>query len=514
MQNLPALKFLDRSLDNYETFFKEWVWPTLNPGVELSYSQSTQFMLELAQAFYAGKYRLCTLAIPPRNAKTTIFTIGLPVWAWLRNPRLDILTASASDDVIKDFHSDRSILLNSEDFKTFWKLLYAKELKNKDPSIWPTDSIKVVENPLGGKHYQWTNKSRTGIGFDLGILDDPIANSDADRNSVCTATYKETIRGHMARRHNKKLGSESPFIVVQQRLSSGDLIGRLQDKEGWEHFALPAIATEETRICMPLSGNYWDRKPGDVLNPGREDLETLIKIQNNDLRIFQAQYQQDPDKDVSNAVVVESDIQYYTEKQSEYEKVLMTVDTASKTAVGSSNWGIIVLGKWAKGYDVLYGHAKQYNYPDGKRQVLSIADQFEIDEAYIEDKSTGLALIPELVEAHRKGEVSFKTFAVQPGKVSKEARFIAGVPYVKSMCRFPKLTHLPAEVWVMLVLRELLGFPNCSTRDLADAISQYFYKTYATKKRRSNLDYFYGLKGVDSILGQGANVDPVEDPYY
>lgn len=494
MNTTQAANFLDVALDDFETYFTHFAWPILNPGTKLSYSPAIEYMCGLAQEFYEGKYPLCTLAIPPRNTKTTVFTLAFPTWVWLKNPTREILTSSSADEVLQSFHEGRKLIFQDKDYELFLALLHGKTGK------WPVNNFLKVINPHKGAVYQWkSTKSRTGLGFHYGFLDDPISNSDANSDVYCEKIYQETIKGHMARRHDKKVGISSPLMIVQQRLSNGDLIGRLEDKPYWEHFKLPAICTERTIIQIPYTGNVWERNPGDVLNPDREDLETLLRIQEQDLRIFNTQYQQDPKKDTTKSLLLEKEIQLYDHKMEDFEKIIISVDTASSVNVRSANWGFVVLGLKNGKYYVVYAHAMKYNYPDGKAKTIALIQDFSADLVYIEEKSTGTALVPEmLVDKHVK-ENRIKIIGLHPGKVSKEDRFIASVPYIKDLCYFPRVSSMPSEIWVMLLLGEILAFPDSPTLDLADSLGQYFYSQHylpdKSKKKSEKLKKFYGYNG-------------------
>lgn len=497
MNRSESVIFLDKALDSYEYYFTHFLWPTLNPGTKLSYCPAIEFMCELGQAFYEGKHRQTTLAIPPRNGKTSVLTIGLPTWIWLKDPRKDILTSSASDDVILDFHKDHKVIWGCPDYKLFQDILFRSYVQEGLPSKWRSCSVESTENAMGGKHHQWkAAKSRTGLGYHYGFLDDMISFSDAQYPNHCAKMFRELEGGHLRRRHEKQHGIESPTMIIQQRVASGDFIGRLQDEPGWEHFTLPAISKNKTVILMPVSGKEWVREEGDVLNPERENLETLLKIRGSGsegIKIFETQYQQDPDNDISDAVITYDTLEFFDEFDEEYAEVILSADTAATTGKKSSNWGVVILGRRfnKQGYHVLYAHAQKYNYPDGKKKILELIERFSVGEVYVEAKSTGLSLIPELRSIVGR---EFSVEEILPSKQSKEERFMAAVPALLQKVSYPRLTSLPGEIWVMLLLKELVGFPNCATRDLADSISQYFNKKYPSlgKKKGQNLKKFYG----------------------
>ena len=65
--------------------------------------------------------------------------------------------------------------------------------------------------------------------------------------------------------------------VLMQRLHEDDLAGYLLQSGDWHHLNLPAIAEEDQSIALGPEHTH-DRKRGDVLHPGRESLQTLMRI--------------------------------------------------------------------------------------------------------------------------------------------------------------------------------------------------------------------------------------------
>jgi hypothetical protein len=78
----------------------------------------------------------------------------------------------------------------------------------------------------------------------------------------------------VSRLNDKERGA---IIAVMQRLHEDDLAGHLLQQGGWEHLNLAAIAPEDEVIALG-QGRRHQRKRGDLLQPQRENRETLERI--------------------------------------------------------------------------------------------------------------------------------------------------------------------------------------------------------------------------------------------
>lgn len=479
-------EFYERCLNDLGFFFEKVVWRTLNGDTLIKAPYAHDLLIEYAEAFEAKQVRKLLISIPPRNMKTTLFTIALPLWQRLRDPMQDWLTTSASETIITDFHSERSRVSESPLYQAIAEYKWGAKF-NK----YRQNSMIVVENGYGGKIYQWPFLlTRIGVGYNYGVIDDPIAVKDGRNIKYCAKVAKEFMQGTLSRRHTKQLGIESPTAVIQQRVGETDLVGEMKER-GWEYVELQAIAEENQRYVFPMSGRVWDRPACSVMNPERESFETLQALRKDTLD-FQCQYQQRPIS-YDGAMVDDSELQRYTAVKESYLKIVMTVDCAATTAAYSSNWGFIIAGiKEGREADILYCHAKKYEYPGGKKMCYDLVEEWCVDELVIENKNTGLALIPEVKQMIIDKGLTCGVISYDPGSSKKEDRILDSLKDIKKAVYFPDLDRLPHCVWVSLVFYELLSFPNCATFDLLDCLV-LLVERYLKRSKKVNLNKFYGI---------------------
>jgi hypothetical protein len=113
----------------------------------------------------------------------------------------------------------------------------------------------------------------TGRGGDYIIIEPNEALSKTQRRAV-NEWYDHSL---YSRLNDKARGV---IILVMQRLHEDDLVGHVLAQEPWEVLSFPAIAEcEETFAIETIGGpRLYTRRPGDLLHPERESLDTLAGI--------------------------------------------------------------------------------------------------------------------------------------------------------------------------------------------------------------------------------------------
>jgi len=186
--------------------------------------------------------------IPPGTSKSTIFTIMLPVWAWVNDPTLRVLTFSYSASLALDHAVKSRDIIQSDKFKRYFPDI---EIKNDQ------NNKGHYKNTLGGERYA-TSVGGTITGFHAHLLigDDPInpkgAASEAERDSA--NSFMDTTLS--TRKVNK---SVSLTMLVMQRLNEKDPTGNWLNKPDKEifHICLPGELSNDVKP-PELKENYVD----------------------------------------------------------------------------------------------------------------------------------------------------------------------------------------------------------------------------------------------------------------
>lgn len=140
----------------------------------------------------------------------------------------------------------------------------------------------------------------TGKGFHLGIIDDPVKNSDEANSEVYREKHKDWYKTTFLTREEP----DAAIVVIMTRWHEDDLAGWLlaeeesdedeHSKENWHIVCLPAIAEELPQFPANCTVEPEWRTVGDPLCPERYPKAKLLKKQSKGQREFDALYQQRP----------------------------------------------------------------------------------------------------------------------------------------------------------------------------------------------------------------------------
>lgn len=243
----------------------------------------------LLEAIIAPEQRFVIVTAPPRHGKTMYCGQAVPAWFLGMFPHKRVAYATYSDDfavksgrVVRDIH-DR---FGSQFFgRSVSKASYAA-------SDW------TLEGTKGGMLSVGWGGQLTGMGMDLGIIDDLIKNPEVG--------YSESERRKMLEWYDSvfrtRLHPGGTIVCFFTRWHEDDLIGRLiarMNERGykgdqWEIIHLPALAE-----APEGAGDDWvdmiGRVDGEALWPERYDRDVLMGIQGSvDPYVWHAMFQGDP----------------------------------------------------------------------------------------------------------------------------------------------------------------------------------------------------------------------------
>jgi hypothetical protein len=457
---------LSRIKSDFKYFFHHVVLLAVGKQKIFKYSKSFLLQAEYVVATLEGDFTRVAISIPPRNAKSLIWSVALPMWEWLTNPQHRFIQVSHHRDNLTQFQIDRQRVFKNIDYQRIaeWDLT--------------KDTVEEFYNSAGGHILSMVMINvTTGLGGDTLLVDDPISAGDAENHKMLKKVWMKYTRTLLSRLDDKETGR---IIVISQRLAVNDVIDNVV-KAGYHYVKLQAIQEIETTFEFPRSKEKWFRDSGDILNPLYESMKILDELRKLDPEGFQAQYQQEPVV-IGSGVISFTGIKKYNEIQKEYKKIILSVDSAGTVKETSSNWGLGVFGLYYEYgefcLDILYAHADKYEYPSGKAKVIELIKRWEITDALIEFKSTGVALAPELESLQNSKIPEMKIPKHNVTRIvpcrDKESRAIACAPFMNAgRLRTPNGDLMPYTTgWMARFNLEIKGFPNEEKRDVLDMTTQ------------------------------------------
>lgn len=393
------------------------------------------------------------IALPPRSLKSIIASVALPAWLLGHDPGVEVVCVSYGQELSDKLSADcRRIMLTP-----WYRRLYPATRLDKQ-------TIGHLATTAGGKRYATSvGGSLTGMGADVIIVDDPMkpdeALSDAERSRT-NAWARHTLFTRL----NKK--SDDRIIIVQQRLHEDDMIGHVQEIAGFELLSFAAIAQEdETHVIRTPFGTVTrSRRAGEALHPERESLAVLEKQRILlGTEFFAAQYLQSPTPPGGGLIKLAWFNRYDPAKKPAFTRVIQSWDCAAKAGQLNdysvcTTWGIT----YGKDIYLLHVLRVRLEYPELKRKLRDMADQFRAGVVLIEDTSAGTQLVQEL---RREG---FARITPVKPKGDKAMRMVSQTPAIEA-----GRVHIPNDApWLHDYLHELAMFPKGKTDDQVDSTAQ------------------------------------------
>ena len=436
--------------------FIQMCFAIVSPGTEFLDARYIEVLAAIAVRCLNGEGLRQIINLPPRYLKSIIFSVALPAYALGMDPTKNIICVSYALELAGKLARDCRKVMES---KRYWDLFpKTRLLRTAEADITTTAGGSRLATSTGG--------TLTGRGGSLIICDDLMksasAQSEAGRRYVA-----ECVDQTILSRLNDKL--RDSVLVVGQRLHCDDVFGHLLSKNpnSWDVLSMAAIAeTDERYEIRP--GRSFERKAGEALHPEREPISALDRIKaEQGSFVFSAQWQQKP-------LPLEGEIlklgwfpRYEVEpSKSGNDEIVQSWDTASK--VGDFN-DCSVCTTWLikdKKFYLLDVYRARLIYPDLKRAIVALAEQFKPNAILIEDKASGTGLIQDIQNDRHANARSL--IAIEP-EGDKRQRASAQSAVIESGEVF-----LPREAkWLDDFKSEIVQFPNGRHDDQVDSMTQF-----------------------------------------
>jgi hypothetical protein len=173
------------------------------------------------------------LLCPPQHGKSTAASKRMPAYVLGQNPRIDVISASATAQLAEEFGREVRNCINSTEYQALFPATSLAE-DSQAKGRWNT-------RDGGGYYAVGMGGALMGRGGELGIIDDPFATWDDAQSQLSRDKAWDWYTGTFYNR----IRPGGPIIVIQHRMHEDDLVGRLlaQQQTGgdkWEVVELPA----------------------------------------------------------------------------------------------------------------------------------------------------------------------------------------------------------------------------------------------------------------------------------
>jgi hypothetical protein len=236
----------------------------------------------------SGLNRLC-ISLPPRFGKTTLCSQLFPAWVIGRDSRRSVILANHSSELATGFSR--------------------KAKQYVESPAWPFPKIEMSEDsrathrwnvaPGGGGLFSvGIGSGLTGVGMDLGIVDDPI-------NDALSEVEREQAWSWFREVFFPRQNANAKLLVVSARLAVTDIPGLLAeapDAHEWRFVSLPAINEDGNELGLEPGKPLWERFNLKALSERREAMG---------LAAYESQYMQSPSVSAGGKIFRLSDFPTY-----------------------------------------------------------------------------------------------------------------------------------------------------------------------------------------------------------
>ena len=431
------------------------------PGREYRHAPYIDAIFYQLVRMWAGETNRLIINIPPRHYKSTIVSVVTVAMLLGIDPSLKIMVVSYSKELAAELHNLTRELMQSDFYKKVFPNSKIKPGKNTEGVFLTTEN--------GGRRAVSAGGSATGFGADIIIADDLMKPEDALSETIRTKINAYVQNTLISRIENKKHGKA---IVVQQRLHPDDTTGYLLEHGSWDHLKLSAVAT--TKEAIPIgNGKFFERAPGEALDPDREDLETLAQLRKEvGEQTFSAQWQQEPVLPGGNMLKLEQFRRYDVLPPRHFFEYYVQSWDPAVTAAETSDYSVCTTwGKRGNYYYLIDVLRMKLEFPDLEAMVGIQARKYVPKLVLIENSHIGAALDATffnspLSAAMHEGPTYFRTMDPKKSKIERAA--------IQSVKIEQKRVFLPVEAdWLEAFENEVRQFPNGRYDDQVDSMVQF-----------------------------------------
>ena len=426
----------------------------LNPRAKFLSNWHTELIATKLEACLRGEILRLIINVPPRFLKSHCAAVAFPAFVLGHNPSAQIICASYGQDLANKHSIDCRTLMSGAWYNSLFPTRLSPHKQSVQEFTTTQNGFRLATS-VGGV--------LTGRGADFIILDDPLkpdeALSESQREAV-NQWYDHTL---YSRLNDKRVGC---IIIIMQRLHEDDLVGHVLEQEGWEHVRLPAIAEEEEThlIHSSLGSRTVHRDIGEPLHSEREPLEILEHIRYTIGEYnFAGQYQQQP-APLGGGMVKADWFKSYApgEEPASFDLIFQSWDTANKSTELSDYSVCTTWGCKDRRLYLIHVYRKRLEYPELKRSVVEMANNYRATTILIEDKASGTQLIQDLIREGTYGLTRYEP------KMEKIMRLHSVTSTIEN-----GFVYLPKRAeWLDEYLRELTTFPSGKHDDQTDSTSQ------------------------------------------
>ncbi len=209
----PAAQLRELLRQDFRAFLHK-AFPAIRGGAPIAWNWHLDAIAHQLDRVARGDSRHLLVTMPPRNLKSITISVAWVAWMLGRDPRLNFVCVSYSNELSAKLARDCLALMQSGWYRELFPATVI--------SVKRTATTDFETTVGGGRLATSITGTLTGRGGDIIIIDDPIkpdeAHSETSRNNV-NHWFQSTLSSRL---DDKGAGA---IVVVMQRLHQHDLAG-------------------------------------------------------------------------------------------------------------------------------------------------------------------------------------------------------------------------------------------------------------------------------------------------
>lgn len=423
-----------------------------------------KLLCEHLDALLRRDIRNLAVFMPPRAGKSEIVSRCFPAYAFGRDRNATIISCSYATPLARRNNRDVQRTMQHPIYATVYPgtKLYTKHVRTSATGTYllNTDEFEIVESK-GYYRCAGVGGSITGLGFSIGIIDDPIKGRAEAESPVVREGVWEWYQADFKTRAVR----EAVKILVCTRWHDDDLAGRIlngPEAPEWTVLSFPALAEHPVHPLDP-------REPGQSLWPWWKSESDLRQLSTESPYDFASLYQQDPRPRTGGFFATSALAYVQPEALPKMASVVRFWDLAVTGHTTSDYTACIKLGLGLDGnVYVLDVWRQRLQLPQVQERLLQFC---------AEDREAHGHGVRHLIEAEKAGIIALDFLLQDPrsrpysiGKEHPKGDKEARARPVQSKIDAGKLALVRAP-WNAAFVDELRGFPMGRHDDQVDALS-------------------------------------------
>lgn len=435
---------------------------------------------------------------PPRHGKSEQVSRRLPAYIFGKYPDSSIIACTYAAELSVRLNRDVQRVIDSDEYRELFPgtALWGKNVVSVSQETWLRNSeLFEIVNKKGVYKNAGVGGAITGMGFDYGIIDDPVKN----REEASSPTYRQKVYDWYTSTFYTRREKDACILITMTRWHEDDLAGRLlelakNDKtaDQWVVLTLPAIAEGTLH-------QDDQREPGEPLWPCKYTKRSLSTVKSTTGSYdWSALYQQNPTP-LEGGIFKRWWWKFWKPKGTDLPPVTLKDKHGQPISVEAVDLPADhLMNEFAQSWDMAFKDADTSSYVCGQVWAKRGANKYLLDQdrakrdfvstcdalmmlskkwsqaraKWVEDKANGPAVISSL-----KNKIS-GLIPIKP-EGSKESRAFAVSPEIEAGNIY--LPHPAIAPWVWDYIEEFAGFPNSAYADQVDTTTQALFRLGKTQ---------------------------------